>query len=454
MSQTGPVFPTSTEEGLPTSDRKDECNDLATGDSYRVVVSLTPTDLAPVGCPSGSAVLDRLLPALGKALAGSGPALVPVPDGPVGEAVKAMADPSQPLEQPETGRVVLVVPTSGSTGQPRGALLTDTALAAAATAAHARLGGNGSWLLCLPTTHIAGLQILTRSLFAGTTPVCQDLTGGFTAAGFVEAARRLPTSSRRYTSLIPTQLARLLDDESATGALRGFDTVLLGGAPTPDALLDRARAAGIAVMTTYGMSETCGGCVYDGRPLDGVTAATGDGGRITLSGAVLFSGYRRDPAATAAVLRNGVFTTTDLGHIDGSGRLSVRGRADAVIRSGGESVSPEAVERVLTGMPGVSDALVVGVPDIEWGQRVVALVRWEPGAEPAPERARRLVAGRLGRAAVPRDILDVTELPHLGIGKPDRGAATRLAENLLATTDLHREEPPPAPGPARDPTGS
>ena len=405
--------------------------------AYRVPVQPRRV-LRPVPCPSGPAVLTDLLPALAAAVDGTGPALVPVPDGPAGAAVLRMAAVGEPLEEP-TGAdgspdpVALVVPTSGSTGTPRGALLTASALAASAAATAERLGGAGSWLLCLPTTHVAGLQVLLRALAAGTVPECQDLSAGFTADGFTRAAAHL-AGARRYTSLVPTQLVRLLDEPASLDALRDFDAVLLGGAAAPAPLLARARAAGVAVVATYGMSETCGGCVYDGVPLSGVRAGLAADGRITLAGAVVFSGYRRDPAATAAVLGGGVLTTGDLGAIRDDGRLEVLGRADAVLVTGGELVSPEAVERVLTSAAGIADAVVVGLADPEWGQRVVALVvpAGRPGAGGLDVgTVRALVTDRLGRASAPRDVVTVDAVPVLGIGKPDRAAAARLAARLL-----------------------
>lgn len=390
--------------------------------------------LFPVACPSGAEVTRSLLPALAAAMAGTGPALVPVPDGAPGTAVLAMARPDEPLEQPVGAEgapdpVVVVVPTSGSTGRPRGALLTRSALTASAEATGTRLGGPGRWLLCLPTTHVAGLQVLLRSLAAGTTPVCQDLTGGFTAAAFTAAAAQLSGPGRRYTSVVPTQLLRLLDDPSATEALRGFDAVLLGGAATPEPLLHRAREAGVVAVTTYGMSETSGGCVYDGLPLDGVRASLSAGHRLQLSGTVLFAGYRLDPDATAAVLADGVFTTGDLGSVGPDGRVEVRGRADSVLVTGGEKVLPDEVEAVLTAQPGVRDAVVVGLPDPEWGQRVVALVVAAGALDTG--RLRTAVADRLGPASVPRDVLVVDRLPVLGIGKPDRAAVAESARRLL-----------------------
>jgi O-succinylbenzoic acid--CoA ligase len=307
--------------------------------------------------------------------------------------------------------VCLVVPTSGSTGEPKGALLSAAALTASATATSARLGGDGRWLLALPPTHIAGLQVLIRSLLAGTTPVV--LGDDFAAA--TEALG----SGRRYTSLVPTQLRRLLDSD-ASAALTSYDAVLVGGAAAPEALVARAREAGVRVVTTYGMSETSGGCVYDGEPLDGVRVDV-TGGVIRLGGPVLASGYRLRPDLTAAAFADGWFTTNDLGELRG-GRLTVIGRADDVVVTGGEKVAPAAVEAALSTHPAVAEAVVVGVPDDEWGQRVVAVVRLVPGARLALDEAREHVAAVLPRAAAPRELRVVDALPLLASGKPDRAA--------------------------------
>ena len=232
-----------------------------------------------VTVPTGPEVVDVLLPALAAALDG-GPPLLPLPPGPpaVVEALLAALRPDRPLDDPE---VALVVPTSGSTGEPKGALLTAAAVHASARATHDRLGGPGRWLLALPPTHVAGLMVLARSLDAGTEPVAVDRTGPFDPDRFAAAAAGLPDDAPRYVSLVPAQLRLLLD---AGTDLTGFDAVLLGGAAAAPALLDRARAAGVAVVTTYGMSETCGGCVYDGVPLDGVEVGIDPDGRIRLGG--------------------------------------------------------------------------------------------------------------------------------------------------------------------------
>ena len=292
------------------------------------------------------------------ALDGTGPPLLPSTD----PRVLAALRPDLPLEQDD---IAVVVPTSGSTGEPKGVLLTAANLMASARASAAVLGGQGQWLLAIPTTHIGGLQVLVRSVLAGTEPVVLD--GPTTVAAFEAATQRL-TGARRYVSLVPTQLRRLVGSPS----LASYDAVLLGGAAAPAALLEQARAAGVRVVTTYGMSETSGGCVYDGLPLPGVAVDVTD--RIVLSGPVVARGYRLRPDLTAEVFAGDRFTTSDLGRVDDDGRLVVLGRADDVIVTGGEKVAPAAVEAALAEHPSVAEAAVVGVPDDEWGSRVRAVV--------------------------------------------------------------------------------
>ncbi|MBT0767758.1 o-succinylbenzoate--CoA ligase [Kineosporia sp. J2-2] len=329
-------------------------------------------------------------------------------------------DPSDPT--------AVSVRTSGSTGVPKRVLLSASALFASAAATHDRLGGSGQWLLALPAQHVAGMQVLVRSLVAGTTPVVMDLTGSFTPAGFAAATARL-TGRRLYTSLVPTQLTRILDaaDPAALEALRRYDAILVGGSATSPALLERAVAAGARPVTTYGMSETAGGCVYDGVPLDGVDIALDeDTGRIRIGGPVLARGYLGDRAATAGVFAGGRFVTSDHGTWDGP-VLRVGGRLDSMIISGGVNIAPGPVEAALHRLPGVAEAVVVGVPDPEWGQRVAAAIVLSPGAQPPNlAQARALVTELVSARSAPRQLTVLDHLPLRGPGKPDRAAITTI----------------------------
>ena len=343
------------------------------------------------------------------------------------------ARPDRPGVRPD---VAIVIATSGSTGQPKGVELTGAALLASARASLRRIGASPGqrWLCCLPTFHVAGVQVLVRSLLAGAEPVIStrlvaDLAGAAAvpAGGLADgrlAGEGLAGGDGAYVSLVPTQLRRLLD---AGAPVHSFRAILLGGAAPPAGLLAQARSAGARVITTYGMSETCGGCVYDGMPLDGVSAEVGSDGRIRLAGPVLFSGYRLRPDLTAAALDGGWFVTSDLGSVDADGRLAVLGRADDLINSGGEKVVAAQVEAVLASCAGVRDAIVVGVPDPEWGERVTALVvPADPAAPPGLDLLRAHVRASLPGYAAPRDLVLLAEIPLLPSGKPDRAAIRQL----------------------------
>ena len=369
--------------------------------------------------------------ALKSALDGSGPALLPLPRQPQ-ETQRITAallpdDPAHPLEHDD---IALVVPTSGSTGEPRGALLTADNLTSSAAATHERLGGPGRWLLALPLTHIAGIQVLVRSIGAGTTPQIQDITQGFRVEDFIhatDAMRENATSEPRYTALVPTQLARLLGG-GATEALTAYDGVLIGAAATPPGLLNRARDHGIAIVTTYGMTETSGGCVYDGSPLANVDVATTEDNQVRIRGPIVFAGYRLRPHLTAAALQDGWYLTDDLGRIAPDGTLDVLGRADDVIVTGGVNVSPGEVVAALRRHPGVSDADVHGRADPTWGQRVVAvIVPTDRDNPPTLRELRHLIGDQLGGAAAPRAMAIVSALPLLINGKTDRAAVRQLS---------------------------
>ena len=384
----------------------------------------------------------RLLDALPAALDGTGPALLPLdpalPRPMLAEQLEAFAPsvvetaegaeryvPARPA--PGVGDdTALVVATSGSTGRPKGTELSAPALLASARASLRRIGARPGerWLCCLPAFHIAGIQVLVRSLLAGTTP---------TVAGRLEPGT-LAASGCAHVAVVPTQLRRLVDADADLSAVA---TILLGGAAVPPGLLDAARAAGGRVITTYGMSETSGGCVYNGMPLDDVSVDIGPGDRIRIAGPVLFSGYRLRPDLTAAARDGRWFVTSDLGSLGPSGELLVRGRADDVINTGGEKVVPGEVAAVLQACPGVRDAAVIGQPDPEWGERVVAVVvPADPDDPPELELLRLRVRERLPRYAIPSRVVMVDAVPMLPSGKHD---IVRLRQELLRREQTEAE---------------
>jgi O-succinylbenzoic acid--CoA ligase len=318
------------------------------------------------------------------------------------------------------GDTAVVIATSGSTGEPKGVELSAAALLHSARASLDRIGAQAgdAWLSCLPPSHIAGLQVFIRSLLAGTAPVVRERLDGRVAAA----------AGCQFVSLVPTQLRRLLDGPGAGAALLAFRRILLGGAAVPPRLLESARSAGGNVTTTYGMTETCGGCVYDAVPLDGVSVELGAGGRIRIAGPVLFSGYRGRPDLTEQAMDGRWFVTSDIGERDTSGRLAVLGRADGMINTGGEKVAADEIVAALERAPEVREAAVVGQPDPEWGEIVTAIVvPADPAAPPVLADLRAQLRGRLPGFALPRALVLVTALPLLPSGKPDLLALRALA---------------------------
>ncbi len=356
-----------------------------------------------------------VLPAVEAVLAGREPAMLPVPAD--DDRQTRLLTTSLRVGEEIDEDVAVVVSTSGTTGTPKGAMLTATALTASADATHDRLGGRGQWLLALPAHHVAGLQVLVRSVIAGSTPVA--VSSPFDVTELPKAIAAMG-SGRRYASLVAAQLDKALADEPATAALAELDAVLIGGGPMPSKISERAAAVGISVVRTYGMSETAGGCVYDGVPLSGVRVRIDPGGRIALGGATLAKGYRNppepDPFAEA-----GWFLTDDVGALDSSGVLRVLGRTDDAISTGGLTVFPQLVETALASHPRVADCAVFGVPDDRLGQRVVAAVVAADGfAPPTLTELRTHVRSLLDPTAAPKEIHIVDEVPRRGIGKVDR----------------------------------
>ena len=391
-------------------------------------------------------------------------------------------DPRRQTEDPES--IALVVGTSGSTGAPKQTALSVRALRASARATErffADCPSSGSakqrrvvsedpaqWLLALPAHYVAGAQVLARSVLTGTTPVvAASVTDGvsFTPEVFLNAAERL-SCARRFVSLVPTQVHKLLEAAEASPALGSeiydalgqFTGILLGGAPASASLLTAARELRLNVVTTYGSAETAGGCVYSGVALPGVrlrvvpedagladspvVAGAEAAGRIWLGGEHLASGYLGDSARTAShffVDAHGCrwYRTDDYGSLvppapntsedDGAPALSVLGRSDDVIITGGVKVSSHAVAAVLESHPAVREAAVAGVPDARWGAAVIAAVtlRNLPGhygadAAETAGQLQQLCGARLGAAGVPKVVRIVPDFPATSTGKPDR----------------------------------
>jgi O-succinylbenzoic acid--CoA ligase len=381
---------------------------------------------------SGSGEADLLTEPLARALDGTGPAVLPLDAGLPAARLRQLIDVFQPTviidgEGEATVRsappgispgvapdTAVIITTSGSTGEPKGVELSAAALSHSARATLARVGARPGdrWLLCLPPSHVAGLQVLVRSLISGTER----------AVAPSATARALAASGCAHVSVVPTQLVRLLDEPGGATALAGFSSVLVGGAAAGAAVLDRARAAGVNAVTTYGMSETCGGCVYDGVPLDGVLVRSDGEGRLRISGPVLLNRYFGRPGLTAASLVDGEFVTSDLGRVE-DGRVVIRGRADDVINTGGHKVIPAEVAAALSSCPGVREVVVVGRPDPEWGERVTAVVvPADPADPPGLELLRIHVRGTLPRYASPSEVVLTETIPVLPSGKPDLAA--------------------------------
>lgn len=345
--------------------------------------------------------------------------LLPVPAE--DKAQSALLTTTLRADDPIDDTVGVVLSTSGTTGAPKGAMLTAAALVASAEATHERLGGPGRWLLALPAYHVAGFQVLVRSVVAGRPPVA--VAAAVEPAGLTSAIEEMG-QGRRYASLVAAQLDKALRDERATRALAGLDAALIGGGPMPTVVAERARHAGISVVRTYGMSETAGGCVYDGVPLPGVAVRVADGGRIALGGPMIAAGYR-NPVTPDPFAEPGWFCTDDVGAVDDCGVLRILGRTDDAISTGGLTVFPGVVEAALATHPAVAECAVFGVADERLGQRVVAAVVVVPGTEVTLPELRSHTAATLPSTAAPRQLHVIDALPRRGIGKIDRRELAR-----------------------------
>lgn len=348
------------------------------------------------------------------------------------------------LQLPLPAGTALVIRTSGSSGVPKSVAISADALRAGAVATHEALGGPGQWLVALPVHLIAGAQMLIRSLVAGTDPVfCDGPDGRFDPEVFVQRAESME-AERRYASLVPVQLARVLDlaeqDRDAADTLRRFAAILVGGQGVSLESRRRAHALGLELRRSYGMTETSGGCVYDGVEIGDTRVRIRDG-EVQIAGAVLAEGYLGDAALTDAAFIEDRGTrwyrTGDAGELLG-GMLTVTGRLDRVVISGGINVSLDEVERVIREHDGWGEAVAVPVADAEWGERpglVRAIADGTEGSVGFADLQER-VRSELGVAAVPAWATEIDEMPRLANGKPD---LQRVRERIAMLRDSFRQ---------------
>lgn len=349
--------------------------------------------------------------------------LAPIPPDPIeAAAVRALLAPA--LADPDVlaEGTALVVSTSGSTGRPKGVMLSGSAIRAGAEATHARIGGPGEWTLALGAHYVAGAMVVCRAVLADealhlTSPDLTHADGLATRPG-----------ARQYLSVVPTQLSRVMADPLVMEELARYDAILVGGAATDAHLLDRVREQGLRLVTTYGMSETSGGCLYDGVPLDGATVGCDPGtGRVSITGPMVFSGYLGRPDLTAEVLQGlpgdpvRTFRSDDRGHLDADGHLHLQGRMDEVVISGGLNVDLAIVQARARRALGTTELVALGVPDDDWGQRVVLVTT----ATTSLAEVRDLLGAHLPAHALPRGLSHVEVLPLTNSGKIDRRALAR-----------------------------
>lgn len=317
--------------------------------------------------------------------------------------------------------VALIVETSGSTGVPKKISLSRKALIASAHAASFALDADdysSQWLLALPTNYIAGANVLIRSVLAGTQPVIMNTSVPFTAEAFARSASHMK-AEKRFTSLVPTQLGRLAlaaeHDEFVLEQLRRFDAILVGGQAADYQLIGRLEKLGMRIIVTYGMTETCGGCIYNGIPIGDTEVRLIDD-RIAIKNSML---------ANVELDTEGFFVTQDAGLVDEKGHLGIIGRLDRVINSGGIKISLDRVEQLAMRINGVDDLAAASIHDMQWGERVgVAYV----GSPEVADDIAHSLGNDLGPAGKPVRVIRVDKLPKTANAKNDLVALAKLFE--------------------------
>jgi O-succinylbenzoic acid--CoA ligase len=319
---------------------------------------------------------------------------------------------------PETAtNTALIIESSGSTGIPKRIYLSADALRAA-TASSASVIGSGQWLLSLPTNYVAGAMVLVRSILSGTRPVVMNTGVSFTAQAFALSSTLL-TEENRFVSLVPTQLLRLyeatLSDSFLLNQLKKFSAVLVGGQAVSESVVDYFRENDVNVVSSYGMAETAGGCVYDGLALPGVNLRINDNGTLAISGAML---------ANDVADATGYLNTQDLAELE-DGKLKVLGRIDRVINSGGLKISIDQIEDVALSIGGVVEVAGCALDSEQWGQRVGLVY---VGSPEVADYLAAAVFEQLGVAAKPIRVIRVDRIPRLTSGKTDLITLEKLFE--------------------------
>jgi O-succinylbenzoic acid--CoA ligase len=310
---------------------------------------------------------------------------------------------SAAINQGEAGQVI--IETTGSSGIKKRVVLSIDAISASAELSNARINATSGdvWSLLLPINHIAGVNVLARAIKLDSKVVGVDETAD-------------------YTAIVPTQLHRaLFGDKKLLEHLQKCKSVLVGGSPASKTLLELATKAGINVITTYGMTETSGGCIYNNRALPGVSVEADETGRLMIKGPILANGYENNQELWNENFKDGWFLTNDLGTIKDN-EVQVIGRSDDVVLSGGENVSLIAIENELAANFPDVNFLATSITDFEWGQKICLI----SNIEIDHLQVSQVLKDKLGKQFVPKDFLVVEQIPQIGIGKPDRVKASQL----------------------------